>query len=478
MDKNNIQHDKMNTSCRKTAKSDGSLLHSQGGFSLVELLIAITILSIIAAPLLHSIVSALNTNAKSRKTMQATQIAEDVMEEFEAHSIEEMEDKYAAAGYSIDYNGVANKGYIKLTGTDSSASSGSYNVEIELDSSAYKNAAATGINDMEIADVQNLSGTSNAVYMDSAAQIQTAYSYFTGHAQAAESLIKQHIDRYIDIKIGSEKVTLDLGTYGTSVVDVYTVTASVSYKIDTPSYLDSDASAEYIPYPNDYVLFSNDADVRQQAEDIKNGVNTTSHEVTSRLANIVLCLSPRAESTNPGKNYGTDYIKVTNSQNVDTNLYLVMQDASTDAVTDYAIDNCKVQYQLYEDAGAWMSGDPKTMTAHCSLRTNLLENTKISYGYYNIKYPTLGGTSTASVKTESGSGKWISSTSSTSSKWVYTPELTAGAYALQIMQADSLVPTQKYNRIYEITVRVYSESDTTNPIISMTGTVTDNVKAD
>lgn len=60
---------------------------NNGGFSLVELLIAIVILSIIVVPLLHSFVTSARTNAKSRNTMHATAIAEDVMEQFEAHTL-------------------------------------------------------------------------------------------------------------------------------------------------------------------------------------------------------------------------------------------------------------------------------------------------------------------------------------------------------------------------------------------------------
>lgn len=63
----------------------------------MELLIAIVILSIIVVPLLHSFVTSARTNAKSRTTMHATAIAEDVMEMFEAHSLEEMSDIYTGA---------------------------------------------------------------------------------------------------------------------------------------------------------------------------------------------------------------------------------------------------------------------------------------------------------------------------------------------------------------------------------------------
>lgn len=74
----------------------GEQLNNEG-FSLVELLIAIVILSIIVVPLLHSFVTSARTNAKSRNTMHATAIAEDVMEQFEAHTLGEMADTYEAA---------------------------------------------------------------------------------------------------------------------------------------------------------------------------------------------------------------------------------------------------------------------------------------------------------------------------------------------------------------------------------------------
>ena len=71
------------------------------GFSLVELLIAIVILSIIVVPLLHSFVTSARTNAKSRTTMHATAIAEDVMEMFEVrYSLEGAEFALRISGYS------------------------------------------------------------------------------------------------------------------------------------------------------------------------------------------------------------------------------------------------------------------------------------------------------------------------------------------------------------------------------------------
>lgn len=71
------------------------------GFSLVELLIAITILAIIVVPLLHTFVSAARTNLKARKLLRITTAAQDVMEGLKANTIEEI-------AYQFNYPDVTN----------------------------------------------------------------------------------------------------------------------------------------------------------------------------------------------------------------------------------------------------------------------------------------------------------------------------------------------------------------------------------
>ena len=115
------------------------------GFSLIELLIAIVILSIIVVPLLHSFVTSARTNAKSRNTMHATAIAEDVMEQFEAHTLEEMADTYETAtptdftnnvqrdvSLDVDGDGAAEDGIWQYTFRDEKTTSGTYDVVVTL----------------------------------------------------------------------------------------------------------------------------------------------------------------------------------------------------------------------------------------------------------------------------------------------------------------------------------------------------------
>ena len=59
-----------------------------GGYSLIELLVAVVILAIIAAPFLHSFVVSAKANAKARKVEEAAIAGQNVMEELKAADIE------------------------------------------------------------------------------------------------------------------------------------------------------------------------------------------------------------------------------------------------------------------------------------------------------------------------------------------------------------------------------------------------------
>lgn len=64
--------------------------NNERGYTLIELIVAITILAIIAIPLMHGFVTAAKTNAKAREIEQATTVARNTMEKIEATPIEEL----------------------------------------------------------------------------------------------------------------------------------------------------------------------------------------------------------------------------------------------------------------------------------------------------------------------------------------------------------------------------------------------------
>lgn len=62
------------------------------GFTLVEVLVAMIILSIVAIPILSGLVTSVRINAKARTTQQVTTVAESVMERFKGTDIETVAD--------------------------------------------------------------------------------------------------------------------------------------------------------------------------------------------------------------------------------------------------------------------------------------------------------------------------------------------------------------------------------------------------
>lgn len=69
-------------------------LNKNAGFSLLELLIAVTILAIITIPMLHMFVTSARINGKSRITLRATVLAQDIVEGLKAYHIDEIRDQF------------------------------------------------------------------------------------------------------------------------------------------------------------------------------------------------------------------------------------------------------------------------------------------------------------------------------------------------------------------------------------------------
>lgn len=87
--------------------ADRRKLNKDAGFSLLELLIAVVILAIIVIPLLNLFLSSNRINIKSRQTLRATTLAQDIMEGLKAYDIEELQAQFtkpADGFYVIDDN--------------------------------------------------------------------------------------------------------------------------------------------------------------------------------------------------------------------------------------------------------------------------------------------------------------------------------------------------------------------------------------
>lgn len=167
------------------------------GFSLIELLIAVCIMSIVVIPLLNAFVSSYRVNAKSRLVMRATTLAQNEMEIFEKESIETLcnAEKYAWSaerpeGYQVtgpDENGCY---FLKREGiSNESGSPSEFDVYITLDP---ERADASGkyytANNQRLLQMNTVSAVDSGTYVQ---QIRTkggavdqdtvVYGYFYNH---------------------------------------------------------------------------------------------------------------------------------------------------------------------------------------------------------------------------------------------------------------------------------------------------------
>lgn len=446
---------------------------NNGGFSLVELLIAIVILAIIVVPLLHSFVTSARTSAKARNTMHATAIAEDVMEDFEAYSIEEMAKQYRDAGFTAQED--ADGKWIFSKQDDKSTTSGTYDVVAELDPTVTQ---YVDINEKKQVDIQNLAGSLNAVYTESEDASREAYQYFLQHsgsniegmteeqiAQLAVSMA-ENVTKTIEITIDSSRVKLDLGSAGELETDVYLVTARSQYHCLT-SLLEDPVYGDYPQTGNDAIIFSNEESVRTRAEELKakadaGAILTDADKRLSQLANIIICMQPRYEAaTSPRV---VDTVIVNNPDNVQTNVFLVKQELSTARETEMQESfsnwnsrklNYGAEYILKESHPDWITSEG---TAACRLRTNLLPDRNIKYTFYNL-----------GISGHTRSGEAYRQEDQTD----YQPAGSDGAKVLTILSADTLTPKVQKNHIYDIRVKVYEQGmkDSGTPLITMDGTV-------
>ncbi len=81
--------------CRKVQKD-------HRGMSLVEVIVAITILGIVAVPVLHSLTTAMVYNQKARIRQEMTLTAESIMETFKGYSLDELKTRFTSGGAGIE----------------------------------------------------------------------------------------------------------------------------------------------------------------------------------------------------------------------------------------------------------------------------------------------------------------------------------------------------------------------------------------
>ncbi|MBR1910552.1 MAG: type II secretion system protein [Lachnospiraceae bacterium] len=156
------------------------------GFSLVELIIVVSILAIAAVPLMKSMGMAARTNAKAQSIQNATSLAESVMEEMKSTPIEDLKTRYAGK-YSMDPSGDV----MTITMSDETATQGEkFDVTVTIDKGIYasgdestKAETVLAANKKKLPSIEEIDTNSQAVL--------SSYKELNKYDKAAESFFNE-----------------------------------------------------------------------------------------------------------------------------------------------------------------------------------------------------------------------------------------------------------------------------------------------
>lgn len=408
------------------------------GFSLLEVLVAVIILSIVSIPIIRSFATVAKTNADAKILLRATDGAENMMENLEYRTLDEMMDRYdGSSNNTVTVNGdeVCSITIKDVADLPVKLPDGYY-MKIVADPTKYPNANA-----INIADVKSMSIADTAVYEMPAIYDAGIYEKFdrwnmeanddqpTLYDRKNKQYFKENLTRTIEITIDK------MGEYEAESgenVDLVSVKLNIRYYFRSKSQYE-----DYLPKAHkEYV---------ETTRELYNNVTTK-----IPLSSIFVLYQPRYLATQNGN---TDNIIINNEKNVKANVLISAQRGADDVSykSQYFNATSGPNVTIVED----ISGNIADADAAITLMTNLsnnvpysslpsggtVENGKI---LCNLTYQNIAGTS--KVKGEDA------------------------VICLDGRDLDgkALIANKTKNRIYKVTVSVLDPAD--NVIVELDGT--------
>lgn len=386
------------------------------GMTLVEVVVALFILSIAILPVLHTFVMSVRYNARSRTRQQTTAAAQTVLENFKAYPVQEICDQFAHVdGKNFSVNGAVITQIVDPT-TNSLISgpiSGGdmdfrimgmdyenepYDVEIKL--RGHNSLAA----DMETLIYENRTSENAAAYvgvqsMDADALSQIAEdvaAVWTSEERAAVSTpapsaspALAHSGSEVDtskIKVTKREITIDIKKSGENYIAE--VSCEYQYQVDNYQFGTSDVGVpQTFSIPSTTYEFDMDSTRAELSKEIFNQ--------TTPLKYLTIYYYPAySRGTGSAVKISNDQITVLNSTGEEIQCYLYKQ--KNMAVSDTRVSFSELGYYLdlnlaekvsiYDDNLDTVLGSP-TSVAPGGYDTITNRNLGIGYVAKNIDYP-------------------------------------------------------------------------------------------
>lgn len=380
---------------------------SNQGFTLVEVLVAITILAIVVLPFLNSFYMAARTNAKAKKLMDATTAAQNVLEELKAETLEDFLNAHTSTKQQV-VDGTTGNPRQDVQGNDiyryilpETTSPANYSLTVDqrtflarvtVDPVNYTTengatARKSDYNSQLFAQLSELSPASNAFYIEQQSDgmdLKAAQDLAVGVDTASIEGVLRTMSKTITVDIDYAAATQQCGVYMTL------------------TYTDS-GGTQYTPISRAEIYNNNKA-------------------MSNKLSNIFLCFLPMY-SESGSKIAPKEKIIINNPSDYPVNIFMIKQTCLDDTANVTYKNDYSVELEVNESSHAW--SEPVT---HITTNLKYVENDQLTSELTKVVYNGPSGLPTSMLK------------------------------ALDIV--DDLSRPQASVRIYRVTVEIFSEDDT------------------
>ena len=341
------------------------------GFTLIEVLVAVIIISIVCIPIFRALVTAVKTTARSKEKMVAQNAASDIMEDLESLNIAGVLQKYGTSSdekistknenstspYTFNFSGKS-----EIAGFDKSVNEAlkkGYNITITIDPSKYSNTNSVNMGEFntvssDSAGILSLASTTDSKVAKDFEDLNADYR-LTDSGKSAPVTSQDDF-----LKLLKREIRIDIEKTGTFIkdgesYDKVTVDATVSYLLEA-----SDNTQQLI-------ASDESTSVTKVTRQI---FNNSSSEVP--LSAIFIMYEPLFDSC---QSEG-DIITVHNRDNIETDLYVVAQNTTGGSLEDYMDKNKGgLILEIYEDEIKGVDGKEQPIR----LFTNLIDSSLIEY---------------------------------------------------------------------------------------------------
>lgn len=363
---------------------------NNAGFSLVEIIISVMILSVVAVPILSAFVTSARINMKAKETQRVTAAAQSLVEGFKAEEVEVLVDQFNgtnAMGTPVAFTvyestAISGKSYTPNPGS-TEVGIGTYAIKgMDYEGAKYdakitlgKYDSATGYKGHDdIITMTNMNGCKDAIYTTEINEIASMYGKISANALTYRNTKEQIYEGYtsLDPSMLTIKRSTTIKIEGSPTKQKVTVSTKYTGELHDCTYYDATGTRKKL----NGAFTGNEFVVNSPIYD-----NNGSSDPNALLENVFLFVLPAYKNALSIYPIESDTFDIKNTSKTDVSVFFIKQKTTTLNASSLAVCEAGYAPKFTLDNGSGSS-----MTFYHNLDDNLAGGATV--GPYNLSYLT------------------------------------------------------------------------------------------